>query len=119
MVLKVPLRLLLARIHTKMAMPGASPFHHQTLTHDGWPHSLLVNGTQSRSRRRQAGLWLRDGRRQASYTTFDVRNATYGVGAKYTMSCRIRVKQWSNWGGNKPGEERVRGWVVKDGEWAT
>ncbi|KAJ7811059.1 hypothetical protein B0H14DRAFT_3150895 [Mycena olivaceomarginata] len=45
----------------------------------------------------------------------EVRNATYGVGAKYTMSCRIRVEQRSNWGGNKPGEERVRGWVVKDG----
>ncbi|KAJ7829376.1 hypothetical protein B0H14DRAFT_2594086 [Mycena olivaceomarginata] len=46
----------------------------------------------------------------------EVRNATYGVGAKYTMRegvglVRIRVEQRSNWGGNKPGEERVRGSV--------
>ncbi|KAJ7896671.1 hypothetical protein B0H14DRAFT_2558039 [Mycena olivaceomarginata] len=57
-----------------------------------------------------------------------VRNATYGVVLSTLReyyhrqegghtSCRVGVEQRSNWGGNEPGEERVSGWVAKDGEW--
>jgi hypothetical protein len=57
-----------------------------------------------------------------------VHNATYGVVLSTLCeyyhrqeggrtSCRVGVEQRSNWGGNEPGEERVSGWVAKDGEW--